>query len=128
MRNLAAGVWMCGLVMMGGCSRTSAYRDVLSEQTSAFNETADILKTVTNEASMEAARAKLTELEIRFASISARAKGLGPPTEDVREALRDDYSGLELALTRLRSEVSRVRSLPGGAAFLENLSFGKATR
>ena len=124
---IAASVFLCCL-FLSACSREESYRSVVRDQVAALEETADVLKTVKDASSMAGAREKLQERQSHSASIAARAKGLGAPSAEMREKLRDEYGKMELALARLQTEIRRVRALPGGAAFLETLDFREAPR
>jgi len=126
MRNGWALLTVC--LIATGCSREGAYRTVARDQAAAFQEMADILKTVQDEPAMEEARTSLKRRQAGFADISARAKSLGQPSPEMLEQLSEEYGKLKLALTRLQAEIRRVRALPGGAAFLENLEIGPTTR
>ena len=128
MRHPSAACVFLFCLFLSGCSREDSYRSVVRGQIAAWEETTEILKTVKDEASMARAREKLQERQSQAASIAERAKGLGTPSTEMREKLRDEYGKMEVALARLQTEVRRVRALPGGAAFLETLDFREAPR
>src|SRR5262245_14581557 len=101
-----------------GCSREEPYRAVVRDQTAAYEELTEVLKTVRDEKSMEGARAELAERNGRFAAIAERAKSLGPPSAEIIEKLSGERDTMKLAFIRFRAEYDRVKRLPGGEAFV----------
>ncbi|MFO0966789.1 MAG: hypothetical protein U0793_14545 [Gemmataceae bacterium] len=109
-------LWLCA-----GCSREASYRAVVEEQIAAWKEMTQLLETVKDQPSMEAARARLQALSARYGSIAERARKLGRPGPEIQESLQGEIERLGLVLREARREMSRIRDLPGGVAFLEEL-------
>lgn len=107
--------------LAAGCSRESAFRAVVNDQTAAMEELTEILKTVKDKETMDLAREKLVERTRAFENIAERAKSLGNPSPDVRERLLEDAEKLKRAFSAYNAERGRVQRLPGGAAFLKSL-------
>lgn len=111
---LALAGSLCGI----GCDASGSYRAVVREQVDAYTELEEILATVVDESSMEAAGAKLKERQAAFDAVVAKAQRLGKPSADVLEQISDDARRLLLVRERVQRQVRRILELPGGRDFL----------
>lgn len=111
-----------GLIVLaalaGGCDSASPYRTTLRDQTGAVEELAKILSTITDQASMKAARAQLDTRFDNFESIGKRAQKMPRPTQDIMRQVQEDGEKLREALEKVREQVRRIQVLPGGPEFL----------
>jgi hypothetical protein len=108
------------LLILAGCTSNEQYFEVAREQRAAWNETADILKTIKDEKSMAEAKTALDEKTKQFEVLAKKANALPkPPPPEVNQRLREDEFIIQAALGRLKAEVKRVSNLQGGEEFLQ---------
>ena len=119
------------LLALVGCTKPQDYYDVFREQRATYQELTDILATIQDEKSMAEAKSKLAERFEKFDAIARKADALPkPPPREVLQRLEEDSPGMQRTIDRVREEVKRVRSLPGGKAFFkqfESQHFGLLT-
>jgi hypothetical protein len=110
------------LIGLAGCGDdASRYREVAREQLAIMQEMVQVLKSVTDEASVHEARAKLQDLQQRAAAAAARGKAL-PLAPAAQEQVASEYGErLREALSQQLAEVRRIEALPGGADLLDKL-------
>ncbi len=84
----------------------------------AFEELAETLAGVTDATSMNEARRRLKNRAEVFATIARKARGLGDPSLQVKEQLREEGQKLENSFNKVRQEVARMVALPGGREYL----------
>lgn len=123
LRSIKVGTVLLILVAAGcGGATRSDYLQVFHDQKESWDELADILETVQDEKTMQAARGELTTRFARFEAVARRAKALPPPPADVLGRLEEERFVMQRATERLHGEVRRVQQLPGGEAFLKEFS------
>jgi hypothetical protein len=109
------------LLGFAGCSRSP--ENLIVRQIAVLDETADALATITDEDSAKAAAPTLSKLQRRLSDLIPEVKALELSTEE-RDALEDEHrEPMNAALTKYRSELSRVRQLQlkaGGLSHLEH--------
>jgi hypothetical protein len=113
--------WMLWCLMVCGCDRGETYLEIARAQQAAWDETADVLASITDAASMEAARDRFAELTVKGQTLARRAKAMPRPSDRILEQLEEERGKMERAANRMRAEVNRVRQLPGGAEFLKDI-------
>jgi hypothetical protein len=104
-----------------GCDRGEAYLEIARAQQVTWDETAGVLASVKDAASMDAARDRFAELTVKGQTLARRAKSLPRPSDSVLERLEEERGKMERAANRMRGEVARVGQLPGGAEFLKDI-------
>ena len=110
------------LIFLGGCSKTSSYSAVYKEQIQAIEELTNVLSTVKDESTMAAAQAELQERFQRFEQVSKKAKALPKPSAEIKRQIEEELGQPILrALEKYRQEGLRIRGLPGGPEFLEDM-------
>jgi hypothetical protein len=116
---------LSGVLLLGGlsgCSQESPHEAVARELISFREELVDLLATVKDRASMDAALVKLKQLEPRAEALSRKAKALPPPSSEVRERLQERFVARMGELQgKIQDEIRRIRELPGGETFFEQL-------
>lgn len=106
-----------------GCR--DAYQVAMDDQISNYNEMVTILQSVKDPASMEAAEAKWKSRLGHFRDTGRRVRELPPPSPDdlaTLERMKDKAPALQKSMMELRTELARIRELPGGPQFLEKIS------
>ena len=83
----AALMVLAGMLLWtaAGCNRSEAYADVLREQRAALEEATAILRSVRDAESLAAAKDQLATLQQRCDAVARKARGLGKPSDAVRE-------------------------------------------
>ena len=110
------------LLLVGCGDAASPYRSVLRDQAAAFEDLERVLGTVTDEASMKAARAELAKSWKQCEAIKERALELAPPSFTVRDEVHSETLRLNQAFERMQRQMSRIKALPGGEQFLKSLA------
>jgi hypothetical protein len=112
------------LAVLSGCGKAEPYLAVARAQVRAQEELADLLATIQDRASMEAARPALREHFKRFEDIQEKARALPPrPPAGVNEQLQEELSErMQAVVRRLAQESARIGQLPGGPEFLKELA------
>src|SRR5437588_3934591 len=113
-----AGLVVVMAVLAGGCDSASPYRTLLRDQASNLEELEKILETVTDKASMKAARGRLDVRFETFERTRERALALPPPTQDLRQRVQEEGEKLRQALEKVQQQVRRIQALPDGEDFL----------
>ena len=113
--------WLC----LAGCSgreSASSYLAVFREQIQAMQELTDLLSTVKDESTMNAALAELKKRFQRYEKLSNKAKALPQPSEDIKHQIEEDL-GPQMRRAGLRyiEEGTRIGKLPGGEDFLKEM-------
>ena len=118
---------LCGLLMLSvGCNDDAEpYLKASRAQQEAIEEVAAILAGVTDAASMDAARDRLTERYDHCELVAHRSKNLPKPSPEVMERLVGEKDKMSAAVQKLQAEVKRVRALPEGAKFLQDVKIQK---
>jgi hypothetical protein len=105
---------------LAGCGDT--HDSLTSDSIRTLNETADVLATVKDARSADAARPQLKKLGERWRGLQKRAGDLKQPTTEEREELQKKHRPeLEAAIKRYFTETTRVLRVPGGAGALQEL-------
>lgn len=113
----AVGVALLSAVL-AGCDASSPYRATLRAQTRALEEVAAILETVTDKASMRAARSQVAARFDAFESVKEQAQKLPPPSPEVMQALAAEGQQSLEVLQKVQAQVRRIQGLPDGPEFL----------
>jgi hypothetical protein len=124
---LRQGWILCGLLVLSvGCSdEAEPYLKASRAQQAAIEEVSDILAGITDGASMDAARDKLIERYDHCELVAHRSKNLPKPSSEVMERLAGEKDKMSAAVQKLQAEVKRVRGLPDGAKFLQDVKIQK---
>jgi hypothetical protein len=118
---LAAGM-LATIAALAGCDNTAAYASVFRDQLDAIKELTRILESVTDRPSMAAAKEDVVGKYKEFEKIRHRALLLPKASARVNEQLTEEFGPrMEEAMAALLREIRRIRDLPGGQEFLENL-------
>ena len=115
----------CFLVSgFGGDSHESIRKETIK----AMNEMCDILGSIKDKASAEAAKSKMEKLSERMQDLKKRADKLGEPSAEVKSALEKKYKAeLEQVGQRFVKEVFRMATMEDGQGLQDMLkSFGDA--
>ena len=107
--------------LLVGCDQAAEYRAVLHDQIAALQATEQILASITDAPTMEAAKVRLEAEQAWFEEIKERGLALPPPSQAVLASLKTEAAGLQDALGRVHSQVRRVEKLSGGARFLQEM-------
>jgi hypothetical protein len=112
------------LLWGAGCQRQASAEEVeqlIMDQVRANEDFATILKSVKDQATMDAAWSRLVELNKRTTALQARAQSFGKPSPELLAMFPGPLGRLEAALADQREELTRIESLPGGPAFVQRL-------
>jgi hypothetical protein len=114
---LRQGWILCGLLVLSvGCSdEAEPYLKASRAQQAAIEEVSDI----------HAARDKLIERYDHCELVAHRSKNLPKPSSEVMERLAGEKDKMSAAVQKLQAEVKRVRGLPDGAKFLQDVKIQK---
>lgn len=118
-RKWALGCFILGLTMPG-CS-SSSHEEVVLQQLRLQEEVVEILHGVQDAAGMAAAREKLREKYEEVSRVTRQARQLPEPDEKVRMQIAPLIPRLQAVQRNLTAEVQRIKALPGGERFLEEL-------
>lgn len=108
------------LLLVTGCgdSPESLTRDSIA----TLNEVADVLATVKDRRTADAARPTLRQLGERWRDLQKRAGAVKQPTAGESKALQERYRPeMEAAMKRYFAEVQRLLQVPGGPEALREL-------
>lgn len=110
------------MLVLAGCGGgVEPYVEIARAQQANWDEMAEVLASVKDAESMAAARSRLEDLHARSEELQERRAGLPPPSQAIRERLSEHGPALQQSLRRVRQELARVRQLPGGEAFLNDV-------
>lgn len=119
--GVTASVLAVGFVFAGGATQEQ-YEKLLSEAVKQINATADVLASVKDKASAEAAKAKLKDIGGKLKSIQTEGDKLGKPDPKIEGELKGKYKDkLESAAKRIIAESIRVATVEGGKELLMDL-------
>ena len=121
--------WLVFALALAGCDRARPYREIFEKQREALRKTTDVLKSITDAATMEKAREELLDLQEEFQTYTAKARSLPRPDNDVLLRLEESRGQMEKAVNDLQREVIRIKELPRGKDFLQefrNFSGGQS--
>lgn len=104
-----------------GCSK-DPYQQVIDKQVANWTEMADILASVKDAAAMPDAEQRITARIRAFQDTALEAKLLPMPDGDQLSQFEKQRKRMQDAVDRFRTELSRVKSLPGGEEFVERVS------
>jgi hypothetical protein len=104
---------------LAGCK--DPYTDVADRQLANWNETADILRGVHDQPTMDAAERKLLLRAAHFQELSRRAKALPLPDEATARRLEARRETMQAAFRGMLREIERVKKLPEGPEFFERV-------
>ena len=113
-----------GLFSCGGDSHAGLAKEQQAEMSSLVS----ILKGITDEASAEAAKDKMSALGERMAAIAKRAEALGEPTPEEAKALLEELGDnptdgpMGKMIGEMTAEMMRLQSIPGAQAVIEQMS------
>src|SRR5262245_53347211 len=87
------------LVCAGGCAKDEDYLSVIRDQTAAYREVAEVLKSIHDEKSMSDAKSTLELKAKTFEAIAERARALPkPPPASVLRRMEDEKLVMQSAL------------------------------
>jgi hypothetical protein len=109
------------LAGVGGCNRAEPYLEVFRQLQATWEETATLLAGITDAESMEAAKDRFAKLTVQAQDVARKAKKMGRPPDDVLEQLAEHKGGMQRAVNRVMAEIARVRRLPGGEEFVQDI-------
>ncbi|MFW5839501.1 MAG: hypothetical protein ACOCZE_02875 [Planctomycetota bacterium] len=112
MKKFAILALAAGLVLtVGGCSKD--HEDVVEEQIELMNKTADVLATIKDKESAQAAKDDLEELGEKMKELKAEMDEMDEPSEEEEKALKEKYGKeMEKAGGRLIEQVMRIAMNP----------------
>ena len=115
MRRVAIGLAVSLVLLASGCGRAmSAHESMMRELIAVGYETADVLATITDEASANAAKPKLIDLRDRKYGLRREIRELGPPPKDLEERFKDEFNAEDQKIyKRVKAETKRIKSIPG---------------
>jgi len=115
--------WTLQMPIAGADKLAAPYTSGVKDQIKAKRELSRLLNTVTDEASMNAAREDLPRLADRFNEVFRWAIILPYPPAGANDHLRQAFGPeLERTVAELSNEMRRIRRLPGGSDFLRELA------
>lgn len=113
--------WLVMLAALCGCERSNPYLEVFREQDEARKELIKVLRTIKDEAGMEAAKEELTRRFAFFDAVSAKPGRMLPPSREVMQRLEEERPAMEKTMLELMAEANRVKELPGGENFIRSV-------
>jgi len=115
------GLILIAALPLSGCDSSSPYRSLLREQTKALQELESILETVTDKATMNAARVQLDARFEVFDDIRKRSQNMPPPSRAEMQLVQEDGAKMQQVLDKIQEQIRRISALPDGSEFLEGL-------
>jgi hypothetical protein len=112
---------LAGFLLLAACNGGSpTHESVTKDMISMMEEQADILATITDEASFEAAKPKLDALKEKADTLKAATEKLGDPSKDVEEQLKKKYEPrVKEVSQKLMKEMQRLMMSPAIAGKLQ---------
>jgi hypothetical protein len=108
---------------LGGAGCANSREGLMEQEINLLDEATDVLRTVNTQATLDAAKPKLTELVNRHKTVSLRTKRLKKATDEEKEAMQNKYGGgLDAAKRRLSAELPRLDNLDGGREMQKKLN------
>ena len=96
-----------------GCDSKPTHESVTKERIDKVQELADVLKTIKDEASFEAAKPKLEKLKKEVDELKKKTDALGKPPPEVVKKLEEKYQkDLEKAQGELLAQMMRIGADP----------------
>jgi type 1 glutamine amidotransferase len=115
--------WTLHMRLPGPEKLAAPYTSGVKDQIKAKRALSRLLKSVTDEASMKAAKEELPRLADHFNEVFRWAIILPYPPAGANDRLRSEFGPeMEQTLGELKGEMSRIRKLPGGRSFLNELA------
>jgi nicotinamidase-related amidase/type 1 glutamine amidotransferase len=115
--------WTLHMPVARADNLAAPYTTGVKDQIKAKRELANLLTTVTDKASMQAARQELPRLADQFGEVFRWAIILPYPPAGANDYLRQGFGAeLQRVVADLNTEMSRIRRLPGGSDFLSKLA------
>jgi len=94
----------------------------VKDRLQAYSRLLDLLRSIQNEASLEAAWPELLAFEKEGRNLEYRAKEVLTPSANLKEELALRYGPkLQAILVEIQKQGPRIEKLPGGAAFWEKV-------
>jgi hypothetical protein len=123
MKRVAMGLAVSIVLLASGCGRKMSEHEVLMRELIAIgNQTADILATITDEASASAAKPKLIDLRERKYALRRTIRELGAPPKDLEERFKDEFNSEDQKINkRVKAEKKRIKSMPGMGSVLNDV-------
>jgi len=90
-KKLTIAALMLSLLPLAGCGTSDPYEQVTEDSLACMEEMVDVLATVKDKASAEAAKPKLEAVGERMKEIEKRMEELGKPDKAKQEALEKKY-------------------------------------
>jgi len=113
------------LISSAGCGSDSpsAYVAIFQEKINELQELTEVLSTVKDESTMEAARSEWKKRSRRFEEQAEKNKELPKPSAAVKRKVEEELGPqFNRTMKDLRAQVKRIKDLPGGEEFLQGIS------
>jgi hypothetical protein len=121
-KRLTIAAMLLSLTLMIGCGPSDPHERVIEDAIDCWEKTIEILVTVTDKASAEAAKPKLEAIEKRIRTLAKQEDEVGKPDEAKRKALAGKYEErVQGVLMKTVKEMTRVRRIPGCSAVLDRV-------
>lgn len=113
MRGAGILALAAGLLLLSGCGGGEAtHESIVKDSIALLADQADIVATITDEASAEAARPELEALAERMKKLSQQATQLGEPPARIKLELEEAFrERVREPLARLQAELGRLEAL-----------------
>ena len=113
------------LISLAGCGSDSAspYMAIFQEKINELQELTEVLSTVKDESTMEAARSEWKTRSRRFEQQAEKNREVPRPSAAVKRKVEEELAPqFNRAMEKLQAEVRRIKDLPGGEEFLQGIS------
>ena len=118
MGRAIVGILLC---LIAGCGE-SPHRQGIRKQVANMNELADLLAGVRDEPSMVEVQERIEERTASFQIAADAMRRLPSPELDQMERLATEFAGpMQAAFDRMTKECARIRNLPGGPKFVDDV-------
>jgi hypothetical protein len=112
--------WLMSMAVDGGDVKPP---DILKQVLDTLDKITTTLTTVQDEATAKAAVPELRKSVARFRELRGQADKAKPPSNEEGERLKKDYrQKLEAATKKMKREIERVKTVPGSAAALKEVT------
>jgi hypothetical protein len=100
------------MLALAGCGSDS-HEKVVDDAIAAMQELVDVLKTVDDEESAEAAKAKVEKIAAKMKKIGERYEALGEPDEATTKAIEEEYNPkMERLVGELPAQMMKLMKYP----------------
>ncbi len=115
MKLITALILLLSLPLLFASCGGDTHQSIAEEVRGEFSKVVDILESVKDEASAQAAVEKIAKIQKNIDDIGVRAKKLGTPDAETTQKMLKEVDVENSPVIKMVMEMERVGSLPGGA-------------